>query len=319
MALIELPNIRIGHASYPDGPTGCTVILCPEGAVAGLDIRGSASSTRQTDSLFSLHRVSQIHGLCLAGGSAFGLDAAGGVLEYLEEKNIGFDVTVTRVPIVPSAILFDLAFGNPAVRPDKALGYQACLNASAEEVPEGSVGAGTGATIGKLFSVTQATKGGLGYAGTRTAEGLIVAALVVVNAFGDVVDSDGKILAGARTGPSDHTFAGTWECMKQGVQPKQFVVQNTTLGVILTNARLDKPDARKLAQLGQNALARVIAPVHTLYDGDIIFALSVGQFEAGVMQIALLAQEMLREAVYRAVRLADGFGRIPSWKDLCSP
>ncbi len=316
MAQITIPHILIGHASYPDGPTGCTVILCPEGAVAGLDIRGSASSTRQTDSLSSLHRVSQIHGLCLSGGSAFGLDAAGGVLQYLEEKNIGFDVTVTRVPIVPSAILFDLAFGNPAVRPDKALGYQACLNASAEAVPEGSVGAGTGATIGKLFSVTQATKGGLGYTEIRAPEGLIVAALVVVNAFGDVVDSDGKILAGARTGPNDHTFAGTWECMKQGVQPKQFVVQNTTLGVILTNAQLDKTDARKLAQLGQNALARVIAPVHSLYDGDIIFALSVGRIEAGLMQVGILAQEAVQEGVIRAVKAADGLGRLPAWKDL---
>jgi L-aminopeptidase/D-esterase-like protein len=284
--------------------------------VAGLDVRGSASSTRQTDSLSSLHRVPLIHGLCLAGGSAFGLDAAGGVLQYLEEKQIGFDVTVTRVPIVPSAILFDLAFSNPALRPDKALGYQACLNASAEEVAEGSVGAGTGATIGKLFSVIQATKGGLGYAEIKTAEGLIVAALAVVNAFGDVVDADGTILAGARTGGDDHAFANTWECMKKGILPRQFVVQNTTLGVIMTNARLDKTDARKLAQLGQNALARVIAPVHSLFDGDIIFALSVGQFEAGVMQVAILAQEALQEAVIRAVKTADGLGRLPAWKDL---
>ena len=315
MPLIEFPNVLIGHASYPDGPTGCTVILCPDGAVAGMDVRGSASGTRQTDSLAALHRVPHIHGILLAGGSSFGLDATGGVLQYLEEKGIGFDVTVTRVPIVPSAILFDLAFGNPAVRPDKALGYQACLNASTGPVEEGSVGAGTGATIGKLFSVLQATKGGLGYASTTLENGLTVAALVVVNAFGDVRDREGNILAGARTGPQDTTFADTWACMKQGIQPKQFVVQNTTLGVILTNARLDKADARKLAQLGQNALARVIAPVHTLYDGDIVFALSVGQVEAGLMQVGILAQEMLQEAIIRAVKAADGLGRLPAWRD----
>ena len=313
--MIKLPNVLIGHAAYPEGPTGCTVILCPDGAVAGMDVRGSASGTRQTDSLAALHRVAHIHGILLAGGSSFGLDATGGVLQYLEEQGIGFDVTVTRVPIVPSAILFDLAFGNPTVRPDQALGYQACQNARADTVPEGSVGAGTGATIGKLFSVLQATKGGLGYASTTLENGLLVAALVVVNAFGDVRDREGQILAGARTGPEDRIFADTWACMKEGLQPKQFVVQNTTLGVILTNARLDKADARKLAQLGQNALAQVIAPVHTLYDGDIIFALSVGQEEAGLMQVAILGQEMLQEAIFRAVKAADGLGRLPAWRN----
>jgi L-aminopeptidase/D-esterase-like protein len=319
MAPILLPNVRIGHASYPEGPTGCTVILCPEGAVAGLDIRGSASGTRQTDSLSAVHRVPHIHGLLLAGGSSFGLDAGGGVLQYLEERGVGFDVAVTRVPIVPSAILFDLGFGNPAVRPDKALGYQACLHATAKESAEGSVGAGTGATIGKLFSVLQATKGGLGYSAVRTDEGLVVAALVVVNAFGDVRDLSGNIIAGARTGPEEQTFADSWACMKRGLQPKSFVVQNTTLGVVLTNARLDKAEARKLAQLAQNGLIRVIAPVHTLYDGDIVFALSVGDFQAPLMQVGILAQEMLQSAVLRAVQNADGLGRLPAWKDLQKP
>jgi L-aminopeptidase/D-esterase-like protein len=313
---LSVPNILIGHASYPDGPTGCTVILCPEGAVAGIDVRGSASGTRQTDSLSAVHRVPQVHGILLAGGSSFGLDAGGGVLQYLEERGIGFDVTVTRVPIVPTAILFDLGFGNPAVRPDKALGYQACQNATADEPAEGSVGAGTGATIGKLFSVLQATKGGLGYSAVRTEGGLIVAALVVVNAFGDVRNLSGDIIAGARSGPDDRTFADTWACLKRGIQPKQFVVQNTTLGVILTNARLDKAEARKLAQLAQNGLIRVISPVHTLYDGDIVFALSVGDLEAPLMQVGLLAQEMVQAAVHRAVQAADGLDRLPAWRDL---
>jgi L-aminopeptidase/D-esterase-like protein len=319
MAPTFFPHVLIGHAAYPDGPTGCTVILCPEGAVAGYDVRGSASGTRQTDSLSALHRVPYIHGILLAGGSSFGLDAGGGVLQYLEERGVGFDVTVTRVPIVPTAILFDLGFGNPAVRPDKALGYQACLNAIPDEPAEGSVGAGTGATIGKLFSVLQATKGGLGYSAVRTDEGLVVAALVVVNAFGDVLDLAGNIMAGARSGPDDRTFADTWASMKQGLQPRQFLVQNTTLGVILTNARLDKAEARKLAQLAQNGLVRVIAPVHTLYDGDIVFSLSVGDLDAPLMQVGLLAQEMIQEAVLRAVRTADGLGRLPAWRDLQKP
>ncbi|MBA4395365.1 MAG: peptidase, partial [Desulfobacca sp.] len=316
MAFIHFPNIMIGHASNLNGPTGCTVILCPQGAVAGIDIRGSASGTRQTDSLFSLHRVPQIHGLLFSGGSAFGLDAAGGVMQYLEERGIGFDVQITRVPIVPTAILFDLSLGDPFCRPDKAMGYQACLNALTDEVAEGSVGAGTGATVGKLFGITQATKGGLGYAVVQTQGGLTVAALVVVNAFGDVLDEQGKILAGARTALSDRSFVNTWESFKQGIVPTQFVVQNnTTLGVLLTNARLNSYQARKLAQMGQNALARCIAPVHTLFDGDTIFSLSLGDIEADLNQIGVLGQEMVQEATIRAIRQADGLGLIPAWKD----
>jgi L-aminopeptidase/D-esterase-like protein len=317
MALIQLPNILIGHATNRDGPTGCTVILCPQGAVAGIDIRGSASGTRQTDSLFSLHRVPQIHGLFFSGGSAFGLDAAGGVMQYLEEKEIGFDVRVTRVPIVPTAILFDLSLGDAFCRPDKAMGYQACLSASDRETAEGSVGAGTGASVGKLFGITQATKGGLGYAFCHGQGGLTVAALVVVNAFGDVLDNRGSIIAGARTAADSKTFADTWASFKQGCVPSQFIVHNnTTLGVILTNARLTSYQARKLAQMGHNALARCIAPVHTLFDGDTLFALSVGEVEFDINQVGILGQEMIREAIIRAVKAADGFGLIPAWKDL---
>lgn len=319
MAFIELPNLMIGHASKPEGPTGCTVLLCPQGAVGGIDIRGSASGTRQTDSLFSLHRVPQIHGLLFSGGSAFGLDAAGGVQQYLEERGIGFDVRVTRVPIVPTAILFDLSLGDPFCRPDKAMGYQACLNVSETEVAEGSVGAGTGASIGKLFGITQATKGGIGYAVCHH-QGLTVAALMAVNAFGDVRDNQGRIIAGTRTSPDGTTFADTWESFKKGHIPAHFVVQNnTTLGVILTNARLDAYQARKLAQMGHNALARNITPVHTLFDGDTLFSLSLGEAEADLNLIGILAQEMIQEALIRAVKTADGLGLIPAWKDLVDP
>lgn len=317
MAQIELPNILIGHATNTYGPTGCTAILCPQGAVAGIDIRGSASGTRQTDSLFSLHRVPQIHGLFFSGGSSFGLDAAGGVMQYLEEKGIGFDVQITRVPIVPTAILFDLTLGDPFCRPDKAMGYQACLNASDREVAEGSVGAGTGASVGKLLGITQATKGGVGYAVYHTREGLTVAALMFVNAFGDILDKQGRIMAGARTSPTSRAFIGTWEAFKNGRIPTQFIVQNnTTIGVILTNGRLNPYQARKLAQMGQNALVKAIAPVHTLFDGDTIFSLSLGEVEADLNQIGTIGQEMVQEAILRAVKAADGLGLIPAWKDL---
>jgi L-aminopeptidase/D-esterase-like protein len=316
MTLIELPNILIGHAGNPQGPTGCTVLLCPQGAVAGIDIRGSASGTRQTDSLFSLHRVPLVHGILLSGGSAFGLNAAGGVQQYLEERGIGFDVHVTRVPIVPTAILFDLSLGDAFCRPDRAMGYQACLAASDREVAEGSVGAGLGASVGKIFGITQATKGGVGYAVCHHG-GLTVAALLAVNAFGDVRDLQGRIIAGARTGPDSPAFADTWEAFKQGRIPGQFVVQNnTTLGVILTTARLNAYQARKLAQMGHNALARSITPVHTLFDGDTLFSLSLGEVEADLNLIGILAQEMIQEAIIRAMTQADGLGLIPAWKDL---
>jgi len=316
MASIDLPNIQIGHAADTRGLTGCTVLLCPQGAVAGIDIRGSASSTRQTDSLFSLHRVPQIHGLLFSGGSAFGLDAAGGVQRFLEEKGVGFDVRVTRVPIVPTAILFDLSLGDPFCRPDKAMGYQACLNISETEVAEGSVGAGTGASVGKIFGITQATKGGIGYAVCHH-RNLTVAALMAVNAFGDVRDLQGRIIAGARTSPEGKIFADTWESFKVGQIPSHFVVQNnTTIGAILTNARLTAYEARKLAQMGHNAMARAITPVHTLFDGDTLFSLSLGNEEGDLNLIAILAQEMIQEAIVRAVREADGFGLIPAWKDL---
>ena len=269
------PGILVGHASDFENLTGCTVILCPPGTVGSADVRGSAAGTRQMDALVGLHIVDEIHGVCIAGGSAFGLDAGGGALEYLEERGRGFDVTITRVPIVPTAVIYDLSVGNCRRRPDKAMGYAACQAATGEPQGDGSVGAGVGATVGKLLGMHQATKGGLGTSFLEGPQGLQVGALVVVNAFGDVVDpGTGTILAGARRDRDSHEFVNTVTMLRQGFVRQQFGEPNTTIGVVATNARLTREQAQKIAQMGHNALARCIRPVHTLFDGDTVFVLA---------------------------------------------
>ena len=241
------------------GHTGCTVVLCEAGAVCGLDVRGSASGTRQVDALNISHIVEQVHAIMLCGGSSFGLDAAGGVMRYLEEKGIGFDVGVTKIPIVPTAVIFDLFFGKTGARPTASMGYEACVNAG-EVAGEGSVGAGTGATVGKLFDVTRAMKGGVGTSSIFMPDGLVVGALVVVNAFGDIVDNvTGKIIAGARTSAESFGFANTVDCLKRGIVKKQFGLLNTTLGVVATNARFNKREATKVAQMAQGGLIKTDA------------------------------------------------------------
>lgn len=311
-----LPGFQVGHASDFKNVTGCTVILCPPGTVGSVDVRGSAPGTRQLDVLLGFHIVNEVHALLLAGGSAFGLDAAGGVMEYLEERGRGFDVAITRVPIVPTAVIYDLSVGNCRVRPDRAMGFAAC-QAAREGFPDmGSIGAGTGATVGKLLGIRHAMKGGLGAAGLAGPEGLVIAALAVVNAFGDVVDPDsGEILAGARTAPDSREFADSASLIRQGVVRRRFAEPNTTLGVVLTNARLSREEARKIAQVGQNALARTIRPVHTLFDGDIVFALAHPQVSADLHLVGLLAQAALEAAILNAVRAAHSLGVLPSYQE----
>ena len=316
--ITDVEGISVGHVSDFEGLTGLTAILCGEGAVGGVDIRGSASGTRELDALTPLHLVEKVHGLLLAGGSAFGLEAAGGLMQYLEERGIGFDVGVTKVPIVPAAILFDLKIGDFRARPDKAMGYQACLNAS-REVEEGSVGAGTGATVGKLFGVEYAMKGGLGTSSLKLSGGIIVGALVVVNAFGDVVDPPtGRILAGTRDPKDGRTLPGTASLMKAGVRRKAFAGENTTLAVAATNVILTKVEATKVAQMGHDGLARVISPVHTTVDGDVVFALSTGKVPGDVNAIGQGAAEAIAEAVVRAIKKARGLGGIPAYADLAT-
>ncbi len=315
--LTAVPGFLVGHASDFKNLTGCTVILCPPGTLGSIDIRGSAAGTRQIDALLSYHIVNEIQAILLAGGSAFGLDAAGGVMEFLEERGQGFDVTITRVPTVPTAVIFDLSLGNCKVRPDRAMGLAACEQASAAPVAEGSVGVGTGATVGKLFGIHQGMKSGLGSVCLRGPNGLLVGALVVVNAFGDVRDySTGQIMAGARRAPESHEFVDAAAHIRQGITRQRFGEPNTTLGVIATNAHLTREQAQKIAQMGHNGLAKAITPIHTLFDGDIVFVLAQPQIPADLHVVGLLAEEALRLAVDRAVKKAHGLGVLPAYEDL---
>ena len=315
--ITRVPGFAVGHASDYKNVTGCTVILCPPGTVGSVDIRGSAAGTRQLDALLGFHIVNEVHAVLLAGGSAFGLDAAGGVMEFLEERGRGFDVTVTRVPIVPSAVIYDLSVGNCRARPDRAMGYSACQAARTEPQGDGSVGAGTGATVGKLLGIHQATKGGLGTAFVEGPGGLLVGALAVVNAFGDVRDpATGAILAGARTAPDSRQFADAVSLIRQGVVRQRFGEPNTTIGVVATNARLTREQAQKMAQMAQNGLVRAVAPVHTLFDGDIVFVLAKPEVDTDLHVLGLLAEAALMEAIFSAVKSAHGLGVLPSHQDL---
>ncbi len=315
-AITDIPHIKVGHASDFEGYTGCTVVLCEKGAVSGIDVRGSAAGTRQVDALNMGHVVEQIHGILLCGGSAFGLEAAGGVMTYLEEKGIGFDVVVTKVPIVPTAVIFDLNFGDHRARPTARMGLEACLRAS-HIVEEGSVGAGVGATVGKLFKLERAMKGGVGTASVSMPDGCIVGAIVVVNAFGDIIDNlTGKIIAGVRDSQEGTGFANTVDCLKKGYVRTEFALENTSLAVVATNARFNKREITKVAQMAQGGLIKTISPVHTTFDGDLVFAMATGDVKADVNRIGVLGEFVVAEAVKRAVRKAEGFGIIPAFKDI---
>ncbi len=318
--LTAIPGIRVGHASDTKGCTGCTVVLCPPGTVGGVDVRGSAAGTRELDALSPFHLVPHIHGVLLAGGSAFGLDAAAGVMRYLEERGIGFDVQVARVPIVPTAILFDLRLGDAQTRPDAGMAYAACREAAAGPIQEGSIGVGTGATVGKLFGITHAMKSGLGTAGLELPGGLLVAALVVVNAYGDVRDPlTGQLLAGARQAPGSRSLADTAAAMRRGVARRGYDAESTTLAVVATNARLTKVEATKMAQVAHHGLVRAIVPVHTTLDGDLIIGLATGEIEADLNVLCLAAADAVAEAIVRAVRAATSLGGLPAWADLQRP
>ncbi|MFQ5925351.1 MAG: P1 family peptidase [Dehalococcoidia bacterium] len=316
-AITDVPGIRVGHYSDKEAATGCTVILCEEGAVAGVDVRGSAPGTRETDPLRPMSLVGQAHAILLSGGSAFGLDAAGGVMRYLEEGGYGFEVGVDKVPIVPAAILFDLRLGNSKVRPGPEEGYQACLAASSGPVAEGSVGAGTGATVGKILGPERMTKAGLGTASQRLGN-ITIGAIVAVNAFGDVVDPEsGEVIAGPRN--IEHGgFFRTIDIMKKLVEMKSPIPTNTTIGVVATDAPLNKEQVNKVAQMAHDGLARAIRPAHTMVDGDAIFALSTGKGEEGedVTIIGSLAAEVVATAIVRAVRQAEGLVGIPAAREV---
>jgi L-aminopeptidase/D-esterase-like protein len=317
--ITDLPGIRVGHWTSGRRPTGCTVVLCEEGAVGGVDVRGAAPGTRETDLLNPLNLVERVHGVVLAGGSAFGLEAATGVVRYLEERGRGFETAGGRVPIVPAAVLYDLELGDGRIRPDAAAGYEACRVASRATPAMGNVGAGAGATVGKLFGGARAMKGGIGTALLRLPDGLMVGAIVAVNAVGDVIDPEtGRIVAGTRSADGRRVL-GAMAAIRNGERmPVLLGGTATTIGVVATNARLDKVRATRLAQMSHDGLARSINPIHTQYDGDAIFALATGSLErdSNVTLIGALAAEVVARAVVAAVRAAKGVAGFPAAGEL---
>jgi L-aminopeptidase/D-esterase-like protein len=317
-SLVDVPGIRVGHYTDLANITGCTVIIAPpEGAVAGVDVRGRAPATRETDLIRPGHLVERVHAVLLTGGSAFGLDAASGIMQFLDEHNIGLNVGVTRVPIVPAAALFDLAIGNPRGRPGAAAGYAACLAASNAVVEEGSVGAGTGASVGHLLGMEFAVKGGIGTASQKIGRDIVVAALVATNAFGDVVHpKSGAVIAGTRK-PETADWLDTGEAIKVMPSLPGSPITNTTIGVVATNALLTREQANVVAMMAHDGIARAIRPSHSMFDGDALFTLATGQVRNGdVTAIGHSASEVVAEAIVRGVRAATSLGGVPALRQL---
>jgi L-aminopeptidase/D-esterase-like protein len=308
--ITDIPGIRVGHDTDLEAGTGCTVILCDTPAIGGVDVRGGAPATRETDLLRPMTLVDGINAVLLTGGSAFGLDAASGVMRYLEERGIGYDTGVTHVPIVPAAAIFDLSFGSAAIRPDAASGYRACENASSDAVPQGTVGAGTGATVGKMAGPAFMMKGGLGSASMQLPDGTLVGAIVAVNALGDIIDpGTQQVIAGARSsGGSGFVSANPFG--------------NTTIAVVATSAALTREQTNKMAQMAHNGMAQAIRPAHTMFDGDTVFALALGPAShqpynpqlaaAQISAIGAAAAITLARAIVKAVRNATTLHGVPA-------
>ncbi|MCX5811849.1 MAG: P1 family peptidase [Proteobacteria bacterium] len=314
----EIEGIMVGHANDLEAATGVTVIISEQGATTGVDVRGGAPGTRETDLLNPVNLVQKIHAVMLAGGSAFGLDAAAGIMQYLEERKIGFDVKVTKVPIVCGAALFDLTIGDYSIRPDKKMGYQACVNADSKDVGQGNVGAGTGATVGKIMGMERAMKSGLGSYALQAGD-LKVGALVAVNCLGNVIDPvTGENLAG----PLDEDMlivTDTEEIMiKSYAEKKDLFSGNTTIGIIVTNAAFTKAQAAKLASMAQNGYARTMRPAHSMFDGDTIFAMATGFVEADLTVVGFLAARAMERAVVAAVKNAESLCGFRCYADLKS-
>lgn len=321
--ITDIPGIKVGHAQDLNGITGCTVILCEKGAIGGVDQRGGAPGTREIALLNPVNMVESVHAILLAGGSAFGLDAASGVMRFLEERGIGFQTGVAKVPIVPAAILFDLNIGDPKCRPDDNMGYQACIESTNQVVEQGCIGAGTGATVGKILGMKQAMKSGVGSASIALGNGIVIGAIIAVNALGDVIDpSTGEIMAGARNIqlPSQkNLYLDTITFMRSKIGSSVFNFaskSNTVIGAVATNARFTKAQTTKLAQMAQNGIARAIRPANTMLDGDTIFALATGQKKANLDIVGAYAAEVTQQAILNAVLNATSLGGIPSVSSL---
>lgn len=309
--LTAVAGMLVGHETHLEGGTGCTVVLCPEGTVGGVDVRGGAPGTRETDLLQPYNHVDVIHAVVLAGGSAYGLAAADGVMHYLEERDTGYLAqSGFIVPIVPAAILFDLPVGEPGIRPDAEMGYAACAAATDAPVEQGTIGAGTGCRIGAMFGNERATKGGVGSAAIQVTGDLVVAALVAVNAVGDVLAENGEILAGVREAPDSDQFIGMLNLLRHIPSPPQSPHENTIIGVVATNARLTKAHANKVAQMAHDGVARAVNPSHTMHDGDTIFTLATGEVNANVTLVGAFAAEAMMQAIRRGVRAATSLADV---------
>ncbi len=324
-SITDVPGIKVGHATHVEAATGCTVILCPDGTVGSADVRGSAPGTREIPAVQPINLVQYVNAIYLGGGSAFGLEGATGVMRYLEENRIGFDTGVAIVPIVPGAVLFDLPVGRADIRPDAEMGYTACLNATEGKVEGGNVGAGTGASVGKVRGMEFAMKGGLGNASIKTGD-LVVGAIVAVNCLGDVTDPQtGEILAGSLN-DDKKSLANSIELLKSTLKSAGFnehdtstdtsPTSNTTIAVVASNAKLDKSGAKKVAMMAHDGLARTINPIHTMFDGDTIFALATGEIEADVTTVGALAAETLAIAVVDAIKKAKSAYGLLSYEEL---
>lgn len=317
--ITAVEGVKVGHQTLSERPTGCTVVLVEQGAVAGVDVRGSAPGTRETDLLDPINLVQQVHAIVLSGGSAFGLDTATGVMRYLDERGVGYDTGVAKVPIVPAAIIFDLRVGGrPEIRPTAECGYAAAKAATTDPVVEGNVGVGAGATVGKLAGPARGMKAGLGSAAIRLPNGLIVGAMVAVNAVGDVVDpATGRVVAGVRTADG-LGLADARTLLRSGELSAARPGENTTIGVVATNARLTKVEATKVAQMAHDGYARALSVTHTMSDGDAIFALATGVLDrdVNVSLVGALAADAMADAIVRAARAATGVPGYPAARDL---
>lgn len=313
----DIEGIKLGHAENKEGGTGCSVVICENGATGGVDVRGGAPGTRETDLLNPMEMVDKIHAVVLSGGSAFGLDASSGVMEYLENKDIGFDVAVAKVPIVCQAVLFDLAFGNPKIRPDKAMGINACLNS--EEYSNdlnGNIGAGFGATVGKFLGPNFSMKGGLGTYAIKIGD-LEVGAIVAVNCLGDVVDPENSNIICGAYDRDKNKFLNTENLLISSLEnPINPFKGNTTIGIIVTNAIFTKAQANKVASMAHNGYARTMYPAHTMFDGDTIFAMATNKVTADVTTVGMLAAKVMEKAILRGVKSSKSLFGVPSFEDV---
>lgn len=314
--ILDVKGLKVGQAQNEEALTGCTVVICEKGATCGVDVRGAAPGTRETDLLDPVNTVQKVNAVVLSGGSAFGLESTCGVSQYLEEHNIGFDSGVCNVPIVVGAVLFDLGVGDYKIRPDKKMGYEACLNASETTLKQGNYGAGCGATVGKIRGPEFVTKSGIGSYSIKLDNGIVVSALVAVNALGDVYEN-GSVIAGALN-DNKTEFLNSYNLMKQGVTKGGFSIDNTTIGIIATNAKLDKAQCKKISQMAHDGYARAIFPIHTPHDGDTIFTMATGEIETGadLTLIGSLAVEVMEKSIINAVKNAKEINGIPSYNEL---